>query len=98
MLTLFIKFITTLLTTWKSPFYSFPQGHLVLPTYKKDGQEVVKHRAFILHTISKEDNCLSEQPTEFIRENDSKGNWLKSLVYTTYIVCMSTFCIWLKWR
>lgn len=26
-----------------------------LPSYNKDGQEFVKHRAFILHIISKED-------------------------------------------
>lgn len=28
----------------------------VLPIYNKDGQEFVKHRAFILHVISKEDS------------------------------------------
>jgi hypothetical protein len=54
-------FITTHLATWSSLSTFSPQGQLAcvvlraLPTYKKDGQEVVKHRAFILHIISKED-------------------------------------------
>lgn len=38
----------------KSPIH-FSVVPKVLPTYNKQGQEFVKHRAFILHIISKED-------------------------------------------
>lgn len=72
---------------------------IAIPTYNNDGQEFVEHRAFILHVIFKEDIFIIQQPTEFLRESDSKGNWLKSLCvhqYIMYISCLSTLCVWLN--
>lgn len=65
-----------------------------LPTYNKDGQDFVKHRAFILHIISKED-ILEVSSQQFLREGDSEGNWLKSLCVhhvhfmSEHLVCLA---------